>query len=234
MSPDIPHLLHGDPGRLCQILANLTGNAVKFTLFEEVSIRVTLESGTPDDVLLRFSVADTGIGIPLEKQNVLFRKFSQVDGTTTRQYGGTGLGLAISKQLAEMMGGEIGVQSEPEKGSKFWFKARLDKQEHQTDRGTNQMANLEGVRVLIVDDNTTADLRIRILLVEDNFTNQQVALGILKKLGLRADAVADGRAMSFKIVYRSELVISTSYTFGIWTIHTPPNKNNGSCMDLWL
>ncbi len=331
MAPDIPPLLRGDPGRLRQILANLTGNAVKFTHSGEVSIRVTLESDTPEDVLLRFSVADTGIGIPPKKQKVLFQKFSQADASTTRKYGGTGLGLAISKQLAEMMGGEIGVRSEAKKGSEFWFTVRLVKQPPQAAEKMSKLANLAGVRALIVDDNATnldilktrmeswdicvfavsdgpsalealkracdendpfrvavidmqmpgmdggelgriiksderlmetrmvlltslgvrgdsrrfkeigfdayltkparpfelkavlssilstrtegnpepqgittrrtvweirnlfADQRVRILLAEDNLTNQQVAMGILKQLGLRADAVADGR-----------------------------------------
>jgi CheY-like chemotaxis protein len=185
MAPDIPVLLRGDPGRLRQILANLAGNAVKFTDAGEVSIRVTLESETPDDVLLRFSVADTGIGIPMEKQKVLFQKFSQVDASTTRKYGGTGLGLAISKELAEQMGGEIGVRSEAEIGSEFWFTVRLIKQSIQA--AENVYKSASELR------NLFAGQGVRVLLAEDNITNQQVALGILEKLGLRADAVADGR-----------------------------------------
>jgi CheY-like chemotaxis protein len=155
MSPDIPVLLRGDPGRLRQILTNLAGNAVKFTHSGEVSIHVTLESETPEDVLLRFSVTDTGIGIALEKQKVLFQKFSQVDASTTRKYGGTGLGLAISKQLAEKMGGEIGVRSEAEKGSEFWFTVRLVKQSSPAVETVPTSSDLGGVRALIVDDSNT-------------------------------------------------------------------------------
>ncbi len=151
----IPQNLKGDPGRLRQILTNLAGNAIKFTQSGEVVIRVALDSATDDDVLLRFTVRDTGIGIPPDKLNLLFSKFSQVDTSTTRQYGGTGLGLAISKQLAEMMGGQIGVSSEEGKGSEFWFTARLAKQAEVAPGETRPPANLHNVRILIVDDNAT-------------------------------------------------------------------------------
>ena len=156
MSPDAPALLRGDPGRLRQILTNLTSNAIKFTQAGEVVIRITLESDTGEAVLLRFSVHDTGIGIPNDKIGLLFDKFSQVDASTTRQFGGTGLGLAISKQLAELMGGEIGVTSKEGLGSEFWFTARLDKQSQATNSDVSAPpAVLTDVRVLIVDDNAT-------------------------------------------------------------------------------
>jgi PAS domain S-box-containing protein len=152
---DVPTLLRGDPGRLRQILTNLAGNAVKFTPTGEVVIRVSLMEKNENDVMLRFSVRDTGIGIPKDKIGLLFDKFSQVDASTTRQYGGTGLGLAISKQLAELMNGEAGVCSKEGNGSEFWFTARLGKQDVGAYVESIQPADLCNVRVLIVDDNAT-------------------------------------------------------------------------------
>jgi PAS domain S-box-containing protein len=119
LDPGVPTLLRGDPGRLRQVLNNLVGNAVKFTHAGEVEVRASLAEEREDDVLLRFSVRDTGIGIPADKLALVFDKFTQVDASTTRKYGGTGLGLAISRQLAEMMGGEIGVESVEGAGSEF-------------------------------------------------------------------------------------------------------------------
>jgi len=149
-----PTLLCGDPGRLRQILVNLAGNAVKFTAKGEVVVRTYLEEGSEFDCLLRFSVRDTGIGIPEDKIGVIFDKFTQVETSTTRKFGGTGLGLAISKQLAEMMGGEMGVTSKEGTGSEFWFTVRLGRR-NQPAEENNPPTNLNGIRVLIVDDNAT-------------------------------------------------------------------------------
>ncbi|MBA4422092.1 MAG: hybrid sensor histidine kinase/response regulator [Syntrophus sp. (in: bacteria)] len=152
---EIPTLLRGDPGRLRQILTNLAGNAVKFTHVGEVAVRVSLVEENENDLLLRFSVRDTGIGIREDKMERLFSMFSQLDASTTRKYGGTGLGLAISKQLAELMGGEVGVESEEGKGSEFWFTARMGKQAEGAQADRRPPAELRDVRVLIVDDNRT-------------------------------------------------------------------------------
>jgi CheY-like chemotaxis protein/HPt (histidine-containing phosphotransfer) domain-containing protein len=137
------------------VITNLVGNAVKFTGHGEVVARVELAEQTDRDALVRFEVADTGIGVAPERQAALFDPFSQADASTTRTHGGTGLGLAISKQLAELMGGEIGVQSAPGKGSCFWFTARLAKVPGEGRRLAAPRDDLRGLRVLIVDDNET-------------------------------------------------------------------------------
>ncbi|HEV8700850.1 MAG TPA: response regulator [Candidatus Polarisedimenticolia bacterium] len=147
--------LRGDPGRLRQVLINLVGNAIKFTERGEVVVRVTSEEQARDAALLRFEVTDTGIGIDKESCSRIFDSFTQGDGSTTRRYGGTGLGLAIAKQFAEMMGGAIGVESEPGKGSTFWFTARLGRQTQRARIRTGPRKNLQGLLVLIVDDNDT-------------------------------------------------------------------------------
>jgi light-regulated signal transduction histidine kinase (bacteriophytochrome)/CheY-like chemotaxis protein/HPt (histidine-containing phosphotransfer) domain-containing protein len=180
--PAVPTQLRGDPGRLRQILTNLAGNAIKFTEKGEVAIRVTIAEGAESSCLLRFSVHDTGIGIPEDKIGVLFNTFSQVDVSTTRKFGGTGLGLAISRQLAEMMGGSVGVTSQAGKGSEFWFTARLG-----MSLGLGGQA--PGVAL---EGQPAACLEGRILVAEDNSTNREVALGMLRQFGLRADAVANG------------------------------------------
>ena len=152
---DVPEFLRGDPGRLRQILVNLTGNAIKFTKAGEVEIHVSRLETTDQDVQLRFSVRDTGVGIAPDKIKMLFEKFSQIDASTTRQYGGTGLGLAISKHLAELMGGEIGVWSTLGQGSEFWFIVRLGQQLLDTQSPCPPPSRLRGMRVLVVDDNAT-------------------------------------------------------------------------------
>ncbi len=147
----VPLALKGDPTRLRQILINLAGNAVKFTEKGEIVIRASLLEEDEQAARIHFSVKDTGIGIPMEKHHLIFQSFTQVDGSSTRRFGGTGLGLAISKQLVELMGGSIGFQSEPGKGSDFWFEAALSKNLAARPRLLN--ADIRNAAVLIVDDN---------------------------------------------------------------------------------
>jgi CheY-like chemotaxis protein len=177
-SPETPSLLRGDPGRLRQILLNLAGNAVKFTGKGEIAVRASLLTETADDVLIRFSVKDTGIGIPIDRQNTLFLKFSQVDGSISRKYGGTGLGLAISRQLSAMMEGEIGIESEEGKGSEFWFTARFTKQLIAADKSI-EFTDLKGAHILVVDDNVT---------------NREVLAAQLRAWGAIVEVAADGIA----------------------------------------
>lgn len=148
----VPTGLKGDPGRLRQILTNLVANAVKFTDKGEVTLQAYIEEDLPDSAVIRFEVTDSGIGITPDTQAKLFRPFVQADSSTTRKYGGTGLGLSISKQLAELMGGGIGVRSIEGQGSTFWCTARLLKQAG-TPRAILPMGDLAGKHVLIVDDN---------------------------------------------------------------------------------
>ncbi|MEW6139316.1 MAG: PAS domain S-box protein [Thermodesulfobacteriota bacterium] len=153
---DIPDALIGDPGRLRQIMVNLVGNAIKFTQEGEVAVTVAMESKNNNHAVLHFTVNDTGIGIPPEKQDLIFEAFEQADGSTTRKYGGTGLGLAISRQLARMMGGHVWVESEPDKGSRFHFTVSFELQPTSPGMRTSKQArHLEGVSVLVVDDNRT-------------------------------------------------------------------------------
>jgi len=155
IDPQIPRSLRGDPGRIRQVLNNLLGNAVKFTERGVVVAAVRLVSRTATEVILRFEVRDTGIGIPPEQMHRLFQSFSQVDASTSRRYGGTGLGLAISKQLVELMGGEIGVESVLGEGSTFWFTVVLETRSDHVQEEPPP-GNTEGLRILVVDDNATS------------------------------------------------------------------------------
>ncbi len=150
VAPSIHPYLKGDPGRLRQVLLNLVGNALKFTEKGSVTIAADLVREDGVEQFLRFEVRDTGIGIPRERQERLFKSFSQVDTSTTRKYGGTGLGLAISKQLVELMGGEMGVDSVAGEGSTFWFQMRLDRQKRTAEAGPDLPLEIERQRVLVV------------------------------------------------------------------------------------
>jgi PAS domain S-box-containing protein len=152
----VPTAMRGDPVRLRQILTNLLGNAIKFTDQGEIVVRVAPMEEVEETMLLRFEVRDTGIGIAPEHQTHIFASFAQADGSTSRKYGGTGLGLAIAKQLAEMMGGAIGIESAPGRGSTFWFTARLETSPAHTQAALELHHNLQGLRVLIVDNNATS------------------------------------------------------------------------------
>ena len=154
--PNVPTMVVGDRVRLRQVIVNLVGNAIKFTDEGEVVLEVECKSRSNDHAQLHFAVSDTGIGIPLEKQERIFQVFEQADGSTTRRFGGTGLGLAISSRLVELMCGEIGVTSEVGRGSTFHFTARLDVADDQLlEAGIMEPVRLTGVSVLVVDDNAT-------------------------------------------------------------------------------
>ena len=149
-APDVPALVNGDPGRIRQVLLNLLSNAVKFTAHGTVSVRVTVDEAIGSRAMLRLEVIDTGVGIPGHVQQRLFQPFTQADASTTRKYGGTGLGLAISRQLAEAMGGGVGVRSVPGQGSTFWFTVRVERVAPAHDAAA--VTQLRGRRALCVDD----------------------------------------------------------------------------------
>ncbi len=152
---EAPTFLRGDPGRLRQILMNLGGNAVKFSETGEVVIRMEVKEETLDSATFLFSVTDTGIGIPEDKQGKIFESFAQVDGSVTRKYGGAGLGLSISKRLVELMGGQMGVESQLGEGSRFWFIVTLEKQKEREEIPLTLPPDIRGMRMLVVDDNRT-------------------------------------------------------------------------------
>ncbi|VVP55081.1 ATP-binding protein [Pseudomonas fluorescens] len=183
VAADVPERVAGDPLRLRQILLNYLSNAVKFTERGRIRIEVSLRQASVDDVLLYFSVTDSGIGLSPEQLKLIFQSFQQADTSTTRRFGGTGLGLAIAKKLAELMGGQVGVQSVLGEGSHFWFEVRLLLAQNATFEG---MAIREPIGDWRVASGT------RILLVEDTELNQQVAAELLRAVGCCVDIAADG------------------------------------------
>jgi len=195
VNPDVPGQLIGDPLRLGQILLNYVSNAVKFTAKGKIVISVRAGKRMGQDVLLRFGVRDTGIGLSQVQMARLFQSFSQADTSTTRKFGGTGLGLAISKKLAELMGGEVGVESELGSGSTFWFSARLGIGAH--------VLPVEGESDSQKFDQCLEAVRgKRILLVEDNDINQLVAQDLLEAVGLTVDVADDGQ-VSLDMIQRA-------------------------------
>lgn len=213
VAPEIPPALQGDPGRIRQVLINLVGNAVKFTAQGSVTVRAALELGDDTQSTVHISVADTGMGIPAQVVKKLFQPFTQADGSTTRKYGGTGLGLSICKNLVNMMGGEIGVDSEPGKGSTFWFTISFMHGAAQGDSlpdstlpdgagarpGNASPAGLrkyDGSETGIAPDPVPAGTApYLVLLAEDNSVNRKLALMQLRKLGYRAHVAENGRAV---------------------------------------
>ncbi len=194
----VPTGLRGDPGRLRQVLTNLVANAVKFTDRGEVTLQAYLAEEDPESALIRFEVTDTGIGIAPETQSRLFVPFVQADSSTTRKYGGTGLGLSISKQLIELMGGQMGVRSIPDKGSTFWCTARFQKQSS-SPRAIVPAGELAGRRVLIVDDNESNRMILH-QLVNGWGMVDDVAQDAGDALSLVAAAKASGRPYELAIL----------------------------------
>ena len=164
VEPDVPSRLRGDPGRLRQILINLVGNAIKFTSKGEISVRISQVNSWTDHVQLHFAITDTGIGIKPDVVSQLFQPFTQADGSVTRQFGGTGLGLAISRRLVGMMAGKIGVDSQPNKGSTFWFTANFERASGPDESIKQSPLFLQGTRILIVDDHPVNRLLLARLL----------------------------------------------------------------------
>lgn len=182
VAPNVPQYLHGDPLRLRQILHNLLSNAVKFSHHGEVRLAVRVDCERADEVRLHFSVTDCGIGIPTEKQASIFEPFTQADLSTTRQFGGTGLGLSISRQLVELMSGEIGVQSQLNKGAMFWFTAEFDR-----------VSTVTAPAKATPATHREPFPKLRVLLAEDSSVNRLVAAHELHKLGCDVETVENGR-----------------------------------------
>ena len=204
LAPQIANqALQGDPMRLSQILYNLTGNAIKFTEQGSISVRCMSLEDNPKDILLRCEVVDTGIGIQPDDAKRLFSAFEQADDSTTRKFGGTGLGLTISKRLAELMGGEMGVDSVPGAGSTFWFTARLNKSELRNTLGEPNTSAASGESRLRQKHAGT-----RVLLVEDDAINREVASDLLADAGLLVTPAEDGAiALDLAKTQRFDLIL---------------------------
>jgi len=207
----VPAVVRSDPARLRQVLTNLVGNAIKFTERGFVRIEVDRVDGDVAGAIVRFSVTDSGIGIPAQAQEYVFEAFAQADGSTSRRYGGTGLGLAICRQLVQLLGGEIGLRSRPGEGSTFWFTAHLQRVRDDTTTGpvvlvpaalalaqakfqASARARAQTQPHGEVGSQQACARTSRLLLAEDNPINREVALAMLRSLGVAADTAEDGRA----------------------------------------
>ncbi|MGA1824929.1 MAG: response regulator, partial [bacterium] len=196
---DVPSRLNGDPSRLRQILMNLLGNAIKFTKKGDVVVRVSLDEESNSQIRARFEVSDTGIGIPQDRIEMLFQSFTQGDASIARKYGGSGLGLAISKMLAKMMGGEIGVKSEVDRGSTFWFTALFKKQTKDRRVDSALPENIVGKRVLVVDDNQKSRLVLKEQLILWGCRHDEAAGGAIALEKMR-QAVYDNDPFDIAII----------------------------------
>ena len=185
-APNVSDVLRGDPERIRQILFNLVGNSIKFTEAGGISIRVSQTSRADEICEVRFEVEDTGIGLEEEQQERVFDRFSQANGPTTRKFGGTGLGLAISRELAQLMGGSIGVQSKPREGSVFWFTVQCEPGDASNIPGPDQSSRSDGPGEAMQIQS------LRILVAEDNPVNQLIASDTLESAGHRVDVVSNG------------------------------------------
>jgi PAS domain S-box-containing protein len=209
IAPSVPDVVRGDSNRLRQVVVNLIGNAIKFTVHGEVALNVHVEAEDGDYRILHFTVSDTGIGIPAEKQKLIFQPFSQADTSTTRKYGGTGLGLTISKQLVGLMDGNMWVESEVGRGTQFHFTARLKKSEKPMEVATIAPPEaLRGVKVLIVDDNRT---------------NRRILEGMLKRWDMKSTSVEDGEEALVRM--SSAQNVGEPYALVLTDMHMP--KMNG-------
>jgi PAS domain S-box-containing protein len=203
IAQDIHQEVSGDPGRLRQVLMNLIGNALKFTEEGEVQVRVEKEQENENRTILRFSVRDTGIGIPQELQEDLFQPFVQADSSTSRKYGGTGLGLAISKQLVNGLGGQIGIESKPKDGSTFWFSLPFDKQPT-IPKSASPKKGRESMRALVVDDHESVRR-----IIQEYFKSEEIV----------CDAASD--ATSALQLMKSEAAAGKPYTVAILDLEMP-------------
>ncbi len=176
IEPDVPRGVSGDPSRIRQVLLNLLGNAIKFTEEGEVSVELSVLEASSDDVMVRIAITDSGIGISPEVVRTLFQPFTQADSSTTRRFGGTGLGLAISRRLAELMSGEMGVDSEPGRGSTFWFTARLGRR--------------DDLVVPVEVEGTIPLMGRRVLAVDDHDINRRILVRAMESWGMRPEAIA--------------------------------------------